>query len=316
MGRLDPQVAGVLQRLPGIARERMTPEEARRASRDRANLLRGTVEPVAHVRDTIASTPAGEIPLRVYAPEIAAGRSVPGLVYFHGGGWVLSDLDGPDALCRTLASRVECVVVSVAYPLAPEHKFPAALEASHAATSWVAQNAAKLGVDADRIAVGGESAGGNLAATVALLARDRGGPRLAFQLLLVPVIDYAFDTRSYLENADGYGLTRAEMMWFWHHYLRAPVDGANPYASPLRAHDLGGVPPALVVTAEFDPLRDEGDAYAERLRRASVPVEHRRYAGVVHGFLAMTAEVDIARQAVDDIARSARNALSGAAATP
>jgi acetyl esterase len=307
LAELDPQVARVLARLPKIERDKMTPEDARRASRERAALLRPRTEPVDHVAERSVSTSEGPVRVRVYTSGDARR---PALVYLHGGGWVLGDLDGPDALCRTIAVHAGCVVVSVEYPLAPEHKFPAALEASYAVTRWIAEEGDSIGADPERIGVGGESAGGNLAAAIALLARDRGGPRLAFQLLLVPVLDRAFETRSYRENAEGYGLTRAEMMWFWSHYLRAPADADSPYASPLRATDLRGLPPALVVTAEFDPLRDEGAAYAERLREAGVAVELRHYRGVVHGFLPMTAEVEIARRAVDDIVHSVRATLA------
>ena len=307
MARLDPQVERVLERLPQIAREQMSADEARRATRERADLLGHRSEAVARVFDRTVPTAAGDVGVRVYAPDEG---DLPALVYLHGGGWVLGDLDAPDALCRRLANDVRCVVVSVDYPLAPEHPFPAALEASYALTQWLAQNAKTLGVDAKRIAVGGESAGGNLAAAIALVSRDRGGPRLVFQLLLVPVTNCAFDTASYVENADGYGLTRAEMKWFWRHYLSEPGDDANPYASPLRASDLRGVPPALIVTAEFDPLRDEGEAYAKRLRESGVVVDCRRYDGVVHGFIPMSGEVDIANRAIDDIARGLRAAFA------
>jgi acetyl esterase len=311
--KLDSQVAAVLARLPQIERDKMTPDEARRASRERAELLRQDREPVARVEEREVPTGDGEVRVRTYAP---AGRSGAALIYLHGGGWVLGDLDGPDALCRAIANRASCLVVSVEYPLAPERKFPAALEASYAVTRWVSENASDLEVDMQRLGVGGESAGGNLAAAVALLARDRGGPPLAFQLLLVPVMDHAFDTVSYVENADGYGLTRAEMMWFWRHYLRDDAEGANAYASPLRAPDLHGLPRALVVTAEFDPLRDEGEAYARRLSDAGVPVELRRIEAVVHGFLGMAGEADVARRAVDGIVHAVRDALAAAADVP
>jgi len=181
-------------------------------------------------------------------------------------------------------------------------KFPAALEASYGVVGWVRDEARELGADPERIAVGGESAGGNLAAAIAQVSRDRGGPALSLQLLITPALDHAFDTASYLENAEGYGLTRREMMWWWGQYLARDVDGADPYASPLRATDLRGLPPAVIVTAQFDPLRDEGRAYARRLAAAGVAVDHRDYQGAAHGFLSMAGEVDCARDAVAELA--------------
>lgn len=306
MSGLDPQVARVLERIPAISYEGMSPPEARRASRERSRLSE-KVEPVATVFDRFVPTTSGDVPIRVYAP---ADSPLPALVFLHGGGWVLGDLDGPDALCRALANRGSCIVISVDYPLAPEFRFPAALEASYEVTRWVRDHGRAIGA-LPSVAVGGESAGGNLAAGIALMARDRGGPTLAFQLLLMPVLDHGFDTASYLDHAEGYRLTRKEMMWWWHNYLLDGSDGADPYASPLRATDLQGLPPALVLTAEFDPLRDEGESYAKRLKAAGVTVEQRRYPGVVHGFLSMAGEVDVARQAVNDIGTALRTAFGG-----
>ncbi len=259
---------------------------------------------VEGIDDLIVPGPHGPIPLRVYRPidVVALGDPPPVLVWFHGGGWVLGNLETTDAVCRTLASNVPCVVVSVNYRHAPEHRWPAAADDCYAATAWVAANAEALAVDPARIAVGGQSAGGNLAAVVALMARDRGGPALVFQSLSVPVTDYNFDTASYEAKADGYGLTRAAMQYYWGHYLARPGDGAHPYASPLRADDLSGLPPAHVLTAEYDPLRDEGDAYATRLVGAGVSVTHSRYEGMIHGFLGA--------QAVDDMAVELRRAFA------
>jgi acetyl esterase len=216
-------------------------------------------------------TPFGEPPFPVF-------------VYLHGGGWVLGGLDDTDAVCRAIANAACCLVVSVDYRLAPEHKFPAPAEDAYHATKWIAQNSASLGGNGDPVAVGGMSAGGNLAATVALIARDRGGPPLRCQVLNVPVTDFSFDTPSYRENGKDFLPTRNEMRWFWGHYLATPADGADPYASPLRAPDLCGLPPALVQTAEYDPLRDEGRAYADRLRAAGVPVRYKCYEGMLHMF--------------------------------
>jgi acetyl esterase len=200
-------------------------------------------------------------------------------------------------------------VASVDYRLAPEHRYPTAAEDAFAATRWVAAEGARLGIDGRRIAVGGDSAGGNLAAVVALMARERGGPALALQLLVVPVTQHAFDTASYRECGEGYLLTRGAMRWFWDHYLRRPEDGREPHASPLLAPDLAGLPPALVITAGFDPLRDEGEAYADRLRKAGVPVTLTRYPGMIHGFFRMTNLVDQSRVARDEAASALRKAF-------
>ncbi len=243
----------------------------------------GAAPAVSRVQDRSIPGPGGQVPIRVYTPE---GRQpLPVLVYFHGGAFTMGSINTEDPLCRALANGAGCIVVSVEYRLAPEHKFPAGVEDCYAATSWVAGHAAELGGDAARLAVGGSSAGGNLAAVVALMARDRGGPELIFQLLLYPVTNCAFDTRSYLENGDGYMLTRESMMWHWDLYLGSRSEGHHPYASPLRADDLSGLPPALVVTAEYDPLRDEGEAYALRLKEAGVSAACKRFDGLLHGGL-------------------------------
>ena len=204
----------------------------------------------------------------------------------------------------------ECLVVSVDYRLAPEHPFPAAPEDCYAATAWLAEHCAELGGDPARLAVGGDSAGGNLAAAVALMARERGGPPLAHQLLIYPVTDYAFDTASYRENAEGYMLTLPLMEWFWNHYLADPAQGDNELASPLRAASLAQLPPATVITAEFDPLRDEGEAYAQRLSDAGVKTEMTRYDGVFHGFFGMGAAIDKAKQAVDEACTALRSTFN------
>jgi acetyl esterase len=274
----------------------MSVEEARQASAE----MFAAVPPgdaVASVADMRIPEPGGEIPVRVYTPE---GRGpFPILVYFHGGGWVVGDLETQDADCRTIANAAGCIVVSVDYRLAPEHKFPAAADDAYQATVWVAENGARLGGDGAPPAVGGTSAGGNLAAVVALMARDRGGPVLACQLLTVPVTDHESATDSYCENGEGYVLTDEEMGWFWDHYLATPEDGVHPYASPLRAPDCSGLPPALVQAAEYDPLRDEGRAYADKLRAAGVPVTYRCYEGMLHMVLgpeAMTDAVSFLRE--------------------
>ncbi len=264
-------------------------EEARRVSAEMfAAVPPG--DPVAKVEDTSIPGPACDIPVRVYTPE--GGGPFPVVVYLHGGGWVVGDLETQDADCRTIANGAECVVVSVDYRLAPEHKFPAAAVDAYQVTRWVAENGARLAGNGV-IAVGGSSAGGNLAAVVALMAHDQGGPSLACQVLTVPVTDCDFDTESYCRNGDDYVLTRAEMQWFWEHYAGSPGAGADPYASPLRAPDLSRLPPALVQTAEYDPLRDEGRAYADRLRAAGVPVTYRCYEGAIHMVLGPEAMADV-----------------------
>ena len=264
-------------------------------------------EAVGSVEDRTIPGPAGQIPVRIYKPA-AGGGARPGLVWFHGGGWVIGNLDGSDYGCRMAANAANAVVVSIDYRLAPEAKFPAAADDCYAATKWVSENAAFLGIDANKIAVGGDSAGGNLAAVVSQMAKANGGPRIGFQLLVYPVTHHNYDTRSYKDNADGYLLTKESMVWFWDHYLRTPADGKDPKASPLLAKDLSGLPPALVITAEFDPLRDEGEAYVAALRKAGVKVDHKRYDGQIHGFYA-NAAIDDGRTVVLQGAAALKAAL-------
>ncbi len=234
--------------------------------------LQGEPENVGEIRDILVPGPAGKLPVRVYHP--APGKSLPLLIYFHGGGWVIGDVEIVDKPCRALANASQCVVASVNYRLSPETKFPGPAEDCYAATRWLTEHAQGVGADQKRVGVSGDSAGGNLAAVVALMARDRGGPAIAYQLLIYPVTAPAQGSQfaSYRDNGEGYLLTRGSMEWFWEHYLSSPDDGKNPYASPLHASDLSRLPPAMVVTAEFDPLRDEGRAYARRLQEAGVKV--------------------------------------------
>ncbi len=281
----------------------MSVAETRQAF-DGMAVLGGPPEPIAGVENRTVPGPGGDIPVRVYAP--ASRKPLPVLVYFHGGGWVIGTLETHDAPCRLIAKQAPAIVVSVDYRLAPEHKFPAAAEDCYAATRWAAENAASLGGDPWKIAVGGDSAGGNLAAVVSLMARDRGAAFIGLQLLVYPVTNWSYDTESYRENADGYLLTRDAMVWFWNHYLRDESDGANPYASPLRAASLAGLPPAQIVTAEFDPLRDEGEAYAARLGAAGVKVTARRYDGMIHGFFTLCAVFEQSRMAIAEAATALR----------
>ena len=230
------------------------------------------------------------------------------MVYFHGGGWVVCDLDTHDVICTALARRAGAVVVAVDYRRAPEHRFPAAVTDCYSASLWVVEHAAELGIDPLRITVGGDSAGGNLATVVCLKARDEGGPRFALQALVYPVTDLSsFDTPSYTEFAEGHHLTKASMEWFRGHYL-ASSDGHDPYASPLLAKDLSGLPPALVLTAECDVLRDEGEAYARRLQQAGVRVKLTRYSGMIHPFFSLSGAIPRAFDAFDEVADAVRNA--------
>jgi len=265
------------------------------------------VEPVDQIRDLKIPGPAGEIPIRVYTPKVQS--PAPALIYFHGGGWVLGDLESHDHVCRALANNASCVVLSVDYRLAPEHKFPAAVHDSFAATQWIADLAGELGEDRSRIAVGGDSAGGNLAAVVSQIARDRGGPSIAYQLLIYPSTDMRMNMPSIEENADGPLLTKASMHWFVNHYLNSDADRTDSLASPLLASNLRGLPPAFILTAECDPLRDEGEAYGQHLREAGVPVEVQRYEGMPHGFFSFAAALDGGRRAFADATSRLRSAF-------
>jgi acetyl esterase len=312
MVQLDPQMKAVLDQAAaagGKPFHQMTPVEARQAIDSMFAAFRGAPVEVGNVEDRKIPGPAIPIPVRIYTP---AGRGPFGaLVYFHGGGWVIGNIETHDATCRQLAAGAGCVTISVDYRLAPEHKFPAGPEDCYAATKWVSDNARSLNVAQDRIAVGGDSAGGNLAAVVALMARDRGGPKLAFQLLIYPATDCADDTPSQHEFAEvspDYLLSRADMEWFWGHYL-GPGDKSNPMACPALAKSLANLPPAFVLTAEVDPLRDEGEAYAEAMRTAGVNVTLKRYNGVCHGFFSMASMIDKGRQAVDDSSARLRSAI-------
>lgn len=286
-----------------------TAEQAR--AKLRALIEANLISPPAiyRVEDRHIAGADGQIAARVYTPEGSPPMGV--LVYFHGGGWVLGDLESHDHVCRALANGAGCVVVSIDYRLAPEHVFPAGAEDCYAATKWVAENAAALGADASRMAVGGDSAGGNLAAVVSMMARDRGGPAINFQLLIYPVTDCALDTPSQKEfAADGYALSRADMEWFWKNYLDPGVEKNNPYACPLRAKNLKGLPPALVLTASHDPLRDEGERFAERLITAGVKVTCTRYEGVTHAFVSLADALDKGKEGLRQAADALRVAFA------
>jgi acetyl esterase len=310
---VDPQVQVLLDQLAamgGPALDEQSPSQAREMFKGMA-LLDGEPETVSRLEDRTVPTPDGDVPVRVYRPGDAGETDVlPVLVWYHGGGWVIGDLDTTDATCRKLANRTGAVVVSVDYRLAPEHRFPAAAEDCWAVTTWIADHAAELGADASRMAVGGDSAGGNLAAVVAQRAVRTGSPVLRHQLLVYPVTDLTLGHPSIDENADGYLLTKAAMVWFTDHYLGPDGDAKHPHASPLHAEDVAGVAPATILTAEFDPLRDEGEAYGAMLREAGVEVDVRRYDGMIHGFFSLGAVVDRSREALDDAAATVRDALA------
>jgi acetyl esterase len=268
----------------------------------------GAPEPVFEVADRTIPGPGGELPLRVYRPS--GDRPLPALLYFFGGGWVLGTIDTADGISRSLANRCGALVVVVGYRLAPEHPFPAAIDDCYAAVRWVAEHAGEIGADPARLAVGGDSAGGNLAAAVTLLAR-RDGQRLAGQLLVYPNTDQLADDESMRAAADPFLFNRHSVAWYRQHYLSGPQDAASPLASPLRAPSLAGLPPALVITAEYDPLRDQGEAYARRLAHQGVPVELSRYPGMAHGFFTMAGTVDASRTAIAQAAAQLRAWFDG-----
>jgi acetyl esterase len=310
--RLHPDAQKVIDLIIASGRppfETLTPAEAREVYLASRLVLQPDPPPVAEVLELAADGPAGPIPLRLYRGLGAEkGRPQPAVVFFHGGGWVIGNLDSHDQPCRALANAIPSIVVSVDYRLAPEHKFPAAVEDAVAATRWIGQHAKRLGIDPARLVVTGDSAGGNLAAVVSLEARDRGGPPLAGQVLIYPATDMGMNHPSHRRHATQLPLTGAAMRWFIDHYMRGPGDASDWRASPLRAADLARLPPALVITAGFDPLGDEGEAYAAALRRAGVRVEHERFEGQIHGFVSMgrlIADADHAiRRAADFLARA------------
>src|SRR6266850_3220749 len=310
---LDPQARAVLDLIIKSGRppyHQLSPKEARQLFRETRPASTPVPPEIGVVRNVLAEGRHAAVPLRVYRPAgVAATTLLPGLVYFHGGGWVIGDLDTHDVLCRQLTAEAGITIASVDYRLAPEHKFPAAVDDAWDATRWVASAADRLGIDARRLAVGGDSAGGNLAAVIALLARDAGAPAIALQVLVYPVTDLGAETKSFADLADGYMLTRDSMRWFRAQYLAKEEDALDWRVSPIRATSLAGLPPALVITAGFDPLRDEGEAYARRLREAGVSVDAVCFGGMIHGFVPMGRLIDTAFRAVTLIAGSLRQAL-------
>lgn len=286
----------------------LTPAQARHYYRERRALTQPAPPALPVVRDLQADGPAGPIPVRLYRPS--ADRTLPVLVYYHGGGWVIGDLDSHDVLCRQLALAADCAVVAVDYRMGPEHRFPAAVDDCVAATRWVRDSAAALGVEASRLAVGGDSAGGNLAAVVALIARDAGDLPIAFQLLIYPATDQRRIAPSHTTNAQGYLLTADAMRWYHDHYIDDPKHDLDWRASPLLAPDLSRLPPALVLVAGYDPLRDEGVAYAQKLTEAGSRATLVSFERQIHGFVPMGRAIDEANEAVALCAQALRRGLA------
>ena len=266
--------------------------------------------PIGRIEDRALPGPAGDVRARIYTPIAAGGAALPCLVFFHGGGFVVGNIESHDAMCRVLANEAGVKLIAIDYRLAPEAKFPAAVEDAFAAVKWVEANAMDLDIDANRIAVGGDSAGGNLAAVASIMARDEGQLRLKFQLLIYPWLDFAEAARSREEFANGYFLDEPTIAWFARSYANSPDDYSDYRMSPLHAASHKNLPPAHLVTAGYDPLRDEGRAYASKLREAGVPVSYSEYAGLIHGFANMTAAIDEGRQAVKEIAAALKAGLA------
>ncbi len=311
---LHPQAQALLQLMQdnGVApTHTLTPHVARTQYRERRFYTQPTPPPMAQVRDLQAPGPGGAVPLRLYRPLGSRDNApLPVLVYYHGGGWVIGDLDTHDTLCRELSSESGCAVVAVDYRVAPEHRFPSAVDDAVAAARWVRGQAAALHLDASRMAVGGDSAGANLAAVVAIAARDAGDLALRFQLLIYPVTDMRQAAASYETRGSGYSLTADTMRYFRGHYIEAEAHHTDWRASPLLHPDLGGLPPALVLTAGYDPLRDEGLHYAQRLTEAGNTAAHICFERQMHGFITLGKVIDEANVAVQLCAAQVRRALA------
>ena len=306
--RIDPEIAELVREYYTLALPEVDTLSAAEARALYAARTRPKVELPVETTDHVIPGPSGSLRIRCYRPK---GKGPFGAcIYFHGGGWVLGNVETHDATGQRLCYGSRSVVVSVEYRLAPEHPYPAAPQDCFAATVWAATHAEELEIDPERIAVAGDSAGGNLAAVVALMARDHGGPPLCFQLLIYPSVDVDFARPSYIENAEGYMLTQAAMRWFWDQYAPQQAERKRAYCAPIHAESLEGLPAALVLTAELDPLRDEGRAYAERLRDAGVPTRYICYSGAVHGLFGMAADSELARRSVADACEALRAAFA------
>ena len=308
---IDPEARSYLEATAALGLRPLAeqgPQEARRHNRERAAGLAGPLEEVARVEDGSLPGPGGQLAFRLYSH--AVNRALPVLLYLHGGGWVVGDLDTHDSVCRALARRSGCAVVSLDYRLAPENPFPAAVEDGWAALQWLHGHAAEVGADPARIAVGGDSSGGNIAAVLALRARDRGGPKLKGQVLIYPVTDCDLDAPSFRTAGTGYGLTRDSMSWYWAQYLPDETRRRNPDASPLRAPDHTGLPPAFVVTCGLDPLASEGAAYADLLRKDGVLVDHVHEPDMIHGYVRMAGAISRASKTWDECSGFLRRTLN------
>lgn len=297
---LDPQAKSILKALEALNEPPVTTVSPTISRVHFESRKRESGPSVSKISDYLIPSANGDIPTRIYTPE--GEGPFPILVWFHSGGWVLGNLNTTESECRNLTNLAECVVVSVDYRLAPESKFPAAVEDCYIATKWVSDHPALFNADVQRMAVGGASSGGNLAAVVALMSRDRNGPKLLHQLLVVPVTDYDFNTESYIQNEVGYGLTREAMAWYWKQYLNSEADSHNSYAVPIREKDLSGLPDATIITAEFDPLRDEAEAYAKRLEESGTKTTCTRYEGMIHGFFGMSESINKTKDAMNQAA--------------
>ena len=308
---LHPQAAMFLEQLSRLNTPPMesVPIELTRQALVLSSAVKRAPASLARIETRTIPGPDGDdLKVRIYWPH---GPSPKGAcLYFHGGGWVLNNIDTHDDLTQRLAEASGCVFISVDYRLAPEHKYPAAVEDAYTALKWVAANAVDLQINPDKIAVSGDSAGGNIAAALCLMTRDRGGPPIAYQVLIYPITDCDFSRPSYRENADGYFLTTSQMRWFWQHYVASPEQMLEPYASPIRATSLQGLPPAFVLTAEYDPLRDEGEAYVVALGAAVVEVEHHRYHGLIHAFMKRVDQFDSAIVAIQEVGDALRHHLT------
>lgn len=310
--KLNPQVVSYLEavqrrNLPEIYQ--LTPDDARDQYCAGMRAVAGTPPEIGEVTDRVIPGPAGDIPVRLYRPPDAGPDPLPVLIYFHGGGWSFGNLDSYDHVCRWICALAGCLVAAVDYRLGPENKFPAAVEDALAAVQWVSGNGRVIGADPEKLAVGGDSAGGNLATVAALELRHRLTPPLRFQLLIYPATDMTMRCASHGEFGEGYRLTRPLMVWSAANYLSDGRDMMDPRASPLFAKNISGLPPAFILTAGFDPLRDEGKAYAQKLTDAGVAVKYHCYDDMIHGFIGMTGILDVARQALNDAAKAVSVAL-------
>lgn len=297
---LDPQIKLILEKFNAIQMpswDQISPQSYREMANQ--GIDRGIKkEKVKEVEDRILSLEGRDLPIRVYTPDGEAPH--PALVFYHGGGWVIGNLDSHDSVCRTLANKAKCVVIAVDYRLAPEHKFPAAVEDAYDALQWVAVHANEFNIDPNRIAVGGDSAGGNLAAVACIIAKERKTPNVVYQMLLYPSTGYKEVPNSMRENAEGFLLTTEQMNWFREQYFNNKEELQHPYASPVLYSDLSGLPSALIMTAQYDPLRDVGKAYADRLKESGVEVIYKNYEGLIHGFATFHTIVHAANEALEE----------------